>query len=40
MYVHHETGEAHKRFISFVDVSADRSADGLLKHVIDIVNTY
>ncbi|XP_022160087.1 zinc finger MYM-type protein 1-like [Myzus persicae] len=39
-YVHHETGEAHERFISFVDVSADRSADGLLKHVIDIVNRY
>ncbi|KAL4148885.1 hypothetical protein QTP88_003030 [Uroleucon formosanum] len=31
-YVHHETGEAHERFISFVDVNADRSADGLLKH--------
>ncbi|KAL4104452.1 hypothetical protein QTP88_019753 [Uroleucon formosanum] len=39
-YVHHETGEAHERFITFVDVSADRSADGLFKHVIDIVNRY
>ncbi|KAL4083837.1 hypothetical protein QTP88_029153 [Uroleucon formosanum] len=39
-YAHHETGEAHERFISFVDVSADRSADGLFKHVIDIVNRY
>ncbi|KAL4130820.1 hypothetical protein QTP88_008201 [Uroleucon formosanum] len=39
-YVHHETGEAHKRFISFVEVSADRSADGLFKHIIDIVNRY
>ncbi|KAL4135414.1 hypothetical protein QTP88_007027 [Uroleucon formosanum] len=39
-YVHHETEEAHEHFISFVDVSADRSADGLLKHVIGIINRY
>lgn len=39
-YAHHEIGEAHEGFILFVDVSSDRSSDGLLKYVIDTVNIF
>jgi hypothetical protein len=33
-YVDSENGHVYERFVSFTDVSADRSANGLLQHVI------
>lgn len=39
-YVHDQTAQVQKTFISFVDVSADRSCNGLFNHVMDIVGSY
>ncbi|KAL7634801.1 UNVERIFIED_CONTAM: hypothetical protein RMT77_015178 [Armadillidium vulgare] len=39
-YFDSETGEIKERFISFTDVSSDRSSSGLLKHVENIVSEF
>lgn len=39
-YVVKESGKVQERFVGFTDVSADRSAEGLLKHVVKIVEEY
>ena len=39
-YVLEQSAEVQERFISFTDVSADRSANGLLKHVVDVLTSF
>lgn len=39
-YLCSETEEVSERFISFTDVSADRTANGLLKYVKNIINKF
>lgn len=35
-----ERGKVQERFVGFTDLSANRTADGLLKHVLQIINKY
>jgi hypothetical protein len=37
-FVDSENGQVYERFVSFTDVSADRSANGLLQHGIKTAN--
>lgn len=39
-YFNSENGEINERFITFTDVSSDKSADGLFKHVQNIASEY
>lgn len=39
-YVDSENGQMYERFVSFTHVSADRSASGLLQHVIKTANEF
>ncbi|KAL7637930.1 UNVERIFIED_CONTAM: hypothetical protein RMT77_011543 [Armadillidium vulgare] len=39
-YSDSDTGETKERFISFPDVSSDRSSNGLLKHIENIVSEF
>ena len=39
-YVESKSAEVHERLISFNDVSADKTASGLLEHVVKIVDEF